>query len=905
MNIDNFIKRGEEHLEKQHQQALSTLKKEYEKLKKAIDEHEATMAMSEWKSAESIPTRTVAPEYLNFGSLKILDSKGNPMDEASVPLLLNTKVNAVMLSLGDDAEKVPNLFQNLMLRLMLSMRMDLIKISIVDMHYGRSFPVLRTLKNKMCKIQQFHKQTDVTTLLTDLGKEVGASNKFLGTYPDIDAYNAAAGDMAQPYHFVFIDDFPNGFTPQTIDDLLQLIDNGNALSAGIRIFINYNKHATPPREFNLQRFKDCVWLSKGENGNISFGNWFRCPQHTIPSIDLEVTGKVAEYVEFINGLKQREVVYTLDPWIEELKEKNLVWSGDTSDGIKVPIGFITPNQTFDFYLANDNDRSCQDYFVLVAGKPGSGKSTLLNTLIVNMAMKYSPDELCLYLVDFANGNSFRSYRALPHVKSLMISDSKEYTLRMLNDLIEESKRRAEQYGKLEKEKNVQIDKLSVYRKYADDKYPCLPRIVLIMDELHAALNDTDKSHSAEGIRERLDYGIKEFRKYGISMILCTQTFLGINIGSAKALATYRLALALPEVDSDEIIRNKAAVSLNSAENETIMNNTLAGLKENNVLFKGAWSPNYINNVNYLAQLYKERYGKTNKPYICESGTNANIAENEGLLDKLTNGSFTQNHQYCDVYVGKPDLLRDQHTRIRYHRQQNSNTLILGKDYKTMLYDMAIQLIQLQGCSHPNSKICIVDGFNFGDQYQGALDGMSELSNSYSVGTYQNITQYIDEFCAELERRKVAQKEGKMIEERWILAITNTQNCYDLKPSPNRYESPNSKKLATLLAEGGPLGMHCIIHALSYETLFKTNGIFDTKQLALFENRIFLKGADVDNLIGIKFNAPENNGLMIVQNAKVDGEVYEQCKAYSDITVNGDMNSLVEYISNLFDKFRYA
>ena len=49
--------------------------------------------------------------------------------------------------------------------------------------------------------------------------------------------------------------------------------------------------------------------------------------------------------------------------------------------------------------------------VLVAGKTGSGKSTLLHALITNLALRYSPDEVELYLIDFKKGVEFKTYAA--------------------------------------------------------------------------------------------------------------------------------------------------------------------------------------------------------------------------------------------------------------------------------------------------------------------------------------------------------------------------------------------------------------------------------------------------------------------------------------------------------------
>ena len=39
-------------------------------------------------------------------------------------------------------------------------------------------------------------------------------------------------------------------------------------------------------------------------------------------------------------------------------------------------------------------------------------------------------------------------------------------------------------------------------------------------------------------------------------------------------------------------------------------------------------------------------------------------------------------------------------------------------------------------------------------------------------------------------------------------------------------------------------------------------------------------------------------------AKIDGETYEQCNAYSEITSH-NTNDTIEYMNNLFEKYRYV
>lgn len=909
-SINLFQRRGEEHLQKKWGNILLQIQDNLKLLNQSIAASEDAMSVSEWVTPdkEKTPSCTVAPARMRFGSLRMKNLPDAELPKIDIPLLLPMKAGAIMVNLGTDADKVPALFQNIILRLLMTMRMDLVKVSVVDMDFGSSFPVMSSITNPMFKNKGkiVFKEEDVTKLVDEMAKEIGEANKiFLGR--DIDLYNASADEMAHPYHFVFIDDFPSGFSTQSIDLLIRMIENGNAYRAGIRIFINYSKTNAAPREFNLQRFAHCCsWINRDHAGTITFENCkVNFPVHTIPCIELEITNNITEYLDYINDIKPQDIVYSLDNWIDNLKETDGVWKGSTMEGIKVPIGYRTPKKTFDFYICDYKNSICKDYFTLIAGLPGYGKTVLLHNIIVNAAMKYSPDELNLYIADFADGASFSEYRTLPHVKAIMLSNNREYVLRMLKAMDIEAEKRAELYKEAADRHKRKVDNIVDYREVTGEK---MPLILFVMDEFHYLFLQPDPTSMYA--RDILCNGIRQWRKFGISIILCTQSIGGVNFGNADTLITYRFALNLPDIDSKSVIRNDAAKSL-TRKGQTIMNNTTDGREDANVEFQSAYSSHYIDYIDYLKQLYDSSHEEEHIPFICVRGTDANVSDNKKLENILTNGEAMAERNYCDVFVGKPDLLRVEHTRIRYRRQQNSNTLIIGDDYRTLTYTIAIQILQLVSQSHSASKFFINDCFNDGDSFKDALSGLGDLSPRIIVGDLQTTSQYIDDVYTQFQLRQEAQKENRALpKERIVLTIVNAQNSYQLKPRPGEYgmePSETTTKLIDILTNGAPLGIHCIIHALSYQTLFKTSEILESnRHFDMFENIILLKGADVDNmyLTSVKVSAPEKKGQMIVINAKVDGESYEQCNAYSKFTALSH-SVIADYLSNLFETYRHV
>ena len=905
-SIESFVKNGQDYLKASVNDSLKKVQATSKSLYDILGDSKFQNALLDWDDLNSIdfPQSVKISSLLNYGTIKLrlINEKTRSL---KLPFLLSTNASAVLLDLGDKSVRVPVLFENLILRIILSTRLDLVRVSMIDKDYGMSFPIIPAIINPMFSNNIIYSQEDINKLLTELAKEVNELNKlFLGRFTDLDSYNEKA-EIQMPYHFVFIDDFPNGFSAKALDDLFQLIENGTASRAGIKFFINYSEKNPLPRGYDISKFyKICSTITRDNKGNVNLSNWdIDLPSVATPLLDLDLVSKADEYIELINKFKPKTSNYNLDGWIEELKKEDRIWTGSTIEGINVPIGFLSPIKKFNFYMANDKDGNCNDYFALIAGRPGYGKTVLLHNIIINAAMKYSPQELCIYLADFAEGASFSIYRTLPHVKSLMLSNNKEYALRMLEDIVLEAKIRSDKYKKAQKQFGKQVTNLATYREITGDP---LPRILFIMDEFHTLFLTTD--NITIRAKEELCNGIRQWRKFGISIILCTQSINGVNFGSADNQITYRFALNLLEMDSKSVIRNDAAKHL-MKKGQTIMNNTANGIEEMNIEFQSSFSPNYLDHVEYLAKLYENQTGKLHTPLICEDRSEADVSDNEELCHILFEEDINLDHFTCCVFVGQPDLLRKSHSRIRYRRQLNSNTLIFGDDYKSMIFNMMLQLAQVKILSHPDSRFYMLDCLNAGDPFYGALKDCNDISSNIKFGYSQSLEKFIDDIFAELESRKEAQKEAKMKEERIFLFIMNAQNCYPLKAMQGKFgleQSEYAKKLVSILAEGTPLGIHCIIHSISYESLFKSSGILETKHFPLFENIILLKGADTSNLYlgGVRVSSPEEEGKIIILNSKLDGEEYEQCNVYSEYS-GVQNNFITKYLVNKFEEYRYV
>jgi hypothetical protein len=878
--------------------------------------------LANWQAKVEIPSMTTIPQLLRYGSLQLIDAPGFP----AFPLLLPTNVNAVLLNIGDSENLVPNLFQNIICRLLLTMRMDLVKVSVIDKDYGRSFPFVPEIKNLMFEKRIIHLTGDIKKLIEDLERTVEVVNSKLSIhYNDIGAYNEDVKQMAMPYHFVFIDDFPKGFDSDCVNRLLGLIENGNASKAGIKIFINYSKNNEVPREFDFQRFMEvCSSIVKTSSQNkgdpcdrtneddpLVFYNWSSCafPSNVRTSLETGLTKSAMDIASFLNTIPMRGENYSLEWWIEELKTENKVWSGSTMEGIKVPVGIMSNGNLFEFNIGTDLERFTRDYFGLIVGRSGSGKTTLLRNIIINTALKYSPDELCMYLVDFAGGTGFNVFKELPHVDSIMVAKDKVFALSILQDLEKELSAREELYNEGSNHTGKIISDLPSYRKITGE---ILPRILVIIDEAHNLFAKDTNDAVANEARRILAKGVREWRKFGISIILCTQSVNEAGFGDADNKITYRFSFNLTPEESRMAIRNTGAAQL-PPSSRAIMNNSLNGDEKANVEFLSAFfgpdSQIYSDNTKYLATLYEQKYGKRKIAKVRGYGKDVDFANNKEVA-KYFNviGRPQPNYQSCNIYVGKPNLPRDSHTRIRYCRQPNSNTLIIGEDLKTLVLDVAVQLLQLYWQSYTGSKFFVVD-CSMHEGYKGAFDRFNSL-DAFKVCDSIGFSACLDEITEELEKRKLEKKEGKMSNTRIVLTILNAQNSDDLLPIPNIYNrmdpSETNNRLKTLMMEGAPLGIHCIIHGLSYGVMFENpRSVFQSSLITCFTSFICLncsRGDGIHNFMS-KLDIPNpDKGWMMVDNANLDGYQYEQCNPYTLCSLD-TTDPALKLVMDLFKKYQ--
>lgn len=128
-----------------------------------------------------------------------------------------------------------------------------------------------------------------------------------------------------------------------------------------------------------------------------------------------------------------------------------------------------------------------DGHLIIYGAPGSGKTNLLHTLIVSLALDHPPDQLNMYLVDFA-AKSLTLFGRMPHVGGVFLPDDQAERLghlfRFLLGQMEERKQLLAEAGGLS------------YTAFRRTTYTPPPALVVVLDNYPAfatAFPDEDTS----------------------------------------------------------------------------------------------------------------------------------------------------------------------------------------------------------------------------------------------------------------------------------------------------------------------------------------------------------------------------------------------------------------------------
>lgn len=233
--------------------------------------------------------------------------------------------------------------------------------------------------------------------------------------------------------------------------------------------------------------------------------------------------------EYLRGIAEDEGIKIKPLWLDPIPAHILL------DQIKEKYNATTEkfilNPVIGEYDDPAHQRQCilrlplsKDGNTVIYGVAGSGKTTFLNGMIYSLIKEHTPDEVNLYILDFA-AETLRAFAKAPHVGDVILSYEAEKVSNLFKML----------QAEVEKRKKLFADYGGDYASYIKSSGKTLPSIVVAINNFAAF------TEAYEEKEEAVSYLSREGTKYGIYFVL---TALGTGAVRFRLLQNFKQLLVL-------------------------------------------------------------------------------------------------------------------------------------------------------------------------------------------------------------------------------------------------------------------------------------------------------------------------------------------------------------------------
>ena len=240
--------------------------------------------------------------------------------------------------------------------------------------------------------------------------------------------------------------------------------------------------------------------------------------------------------------EEQQIPPVPQPWLPPLKERitleeleevqpTVAWEQEKPLSVLLGMADIPQAQKQEAVSIN----LAKDGHVLLYGSPGTGKTTFLQSAGMDLARKFSPKDLTMYLMDFGT-NGLAPLSKLPQVADTMLLDQTEKISKFVRIMEKELNRRKKllsDYG---------VGTLELYRQASGQKEPA---IVILLDSYEAI---KEEAYEAELFKLLVRIS-REGLSIGVHLLMTAGRQTNLR---AQLYSNFKHQLSLPQNESGEV-----------------------------------------------------------------------------------------------------------------------------------------------------------------------------------------------------------------------------------------------------------------------------------------------------------------------------------------------------------------
>lgn len=676
---------------------------------------------------------------------------------------------------------------------------------------------------------------EVRTTLTSLQERASTilRNLLVEKGSTLQDYNSSH-ENKEANVLLILKNFPHGLNTDNLDTLKRLANVGPKV--GIYIMILTSKEFIDNMvEREMEAF-DMVEFSKIANSYHFKDNDNNILETIKTSESYDITEGIVQF-DNLSGSDIKNIVKEVNSKCE-LKEDVVVsiseylpepsdwWSFDSARQIEIPFGVGNDMYVKSLKITQESGQNT----AVVIGIPGSGKSVFLHSLICSAAIKYSPDELRMYLIDFS-GVEFNSYALgkLPHARIIAPEAEREFGLRILNELVEEGSRRMALCRDHNVSNIVDLKRIAPGIK--------IPRLLVIIDEFQK-LFEVDNDPIAKEANSKIHIIIQEFRKFGINLVLATQK-LPTSSFLPRDLIANRVVFKSAPNDFDSLISSEDRSGMPRLRTGQCVYNSESGAAYANEIVQGFFtSKSDLDKIMSKIRDFERDSSYEREPLKVFRSADLPVFE-ERRMEKH-HKSVSPIPYIVPIYFGESIAVSDFDVNVELVKENTNNILIIGGEAdiaRNIAYNAMRSAVT--GHTEDTAKVVVISGMRADNSIN---DKISEFANNTPcdftmASSNKDVEEVLNELREEIDRRR---NDETIPQQHIYVTCFDFQSIRaldkDISGSMPKL-SAAAKDMDIIIRNGASVGVFVITQT---DTLEALNRVSNSSPLSMFNFRVALQ-----------------------------------------------------------------